>query len=414
MNKLNLHNLFLEQIKEYNPTKDDLSRFNYPTNVGTMGATTSSEWYEKMSSMILNELEVLKSQKMGKGIEYCKPCELSVTGTIKGDIESEKICVNKGLYYKKWDCPEGYGTYSVLSKEYGTTDWRVLYEMTKKLPTTKYIDPLTWFKDPQNLLTFLEITTAFIPVVGPFLSAGFGLGNAAIYYNQGNKKDAALSAFFALLPGLGSVGTKIVSKIGSKELGILSEKLIKNGLNETEGITKEFLEKNINKFTKKEVETLETIVKNKESLRSEIKNIPFKDPKKLTNYISSLKNKGIATATDVGINVGGVVAGLAAYPIFKKLNPGVREKLEKMGYNFDEIKSSFMSSGTTEDNMLMVSALNSGWTPDKDVPEKFQTKLYKQSVENMGKISSKELELSELESEDWQNTISNWEKELGI
>lgn len=370
---MKLHNLFLEQVKQYTPTKDDISKFNYPSNVGSMGAKNSSEWYEKMSSMMLNELEVLKIQKMGKGIEYCKPCELSVTGTIKGDIESEKICVNKSLYYKKWECPEGYGTYSVMMKEYGTSDWKVLTEMTKKLPTTKYVDPFfEFFKDPHNILTTLEIVTAFIPVYGIFISAGFGLANAELYYEEGKKQDAALSLFFAILPGLGHVGAKIVGNMSAKGLENLSEKLIKNGLTNTSELSQKFLEKNASKFNVDELNVLQKIVDNEVELKKMSKILT--DKKQLSKVVSNIKNKTKSSLTDIGVNLSGVPVGLSAYPLYKKLNPGVREKLEKMGINFDELKLKFGSSGSKEDNLLMLSALNSGWTPDQPIPEKYQTK----------------------------------------
>lgn len=255
-----------------------------------------------------------------------------------------------------------------------------------------YKDPLNslvqWFKDPHNTLTVLELASLAIPFIGVYVSAGFGLANAALYLKDGNKKDAAISAFFAFLPGLGAVGSKIVSKMGSKGLQELSEKLIKYGLNKPENITKEFLEKNASKFTKEELEVLENISKNEKVLKSEMAKVPLKNPKEISEFISVIKNKSKATAVDVGINVGGVAAGLSAYPLFKKLNPGVREKIEKGGWDFEEIKNSFFSSGTKEDNLLMIAALNDGWEPGKEVPEKYQTNNYKEMKSQSNEIGS--------------------------
>lgn len=250
-----------------------------------------------------------------------------------------------------------------------------------------YQDPLNWFKDPHNILTFFEVVTVFVPIIGPVLSAGFGLGNAALYLKEGDKKDAALSAFFAILPGLGSIGAKIVVKMGAKELEVLSEKLIQNGLKSADDVTKEFIEKNASKFTKEEIETLNGISKNKEALKNEISKIPVNDSKKLSEFISGIKNKTAANITDVGINVVGVASGLGAYPLFKTLNPGVKEKIEKMGYSFEDIKTSFLSSGSKEDNLLMLSALNNGWTPDQPVPEKYKTQKYKDSESKISTIT---------------------------
>ena len=52
-----------------------------------------------------------------------------------------------------------------------------------------------------EILDGLAIATFFIPVVGPFISLGIEVGNAALYYNEGDKEMAALAAAFALIPG---------------------------------------------------------------------------------------------------------------------------------------------------------------------------------------------------------------------
>ncbi len=51
-----------------------------------------------------------------------------------------------------------------------------------------------------GILDALAIGTFFIPVVGPFVSLGIEVGNAALYYNEGDKEMAALAAAFALIP----------------------------------------------------------------------------------------------------------------------------------------------------------------------------------------------------------------------
>lgn len=265
-----------------------------------------------------------------------------------------------------------------------------------------YIDPLTWFKDPHNLLMTLELVSAFIPIVGPVLSAGFGLGNAALYLKQGNKKEAALYAFFAILPGLGAVGAKITLKLGEEALEGLATKLITNGLSDETKLTKEFLEKNATKFTDDEIKVLEGVVDNKKFLENEAKSLTSMGEKELTKTLSSIKNKTASSAVDVGVNVLGAVAGEVSYPIYKFLKPGVREKVEKMGYSWEYLKFEFGSSGTTEDNKLLINALNSGWKPGTEVPEKFQTKSYKET-QNM----FKGLENQELLTYDERNNILN-------
>jgi hypothetical protein len=80
-------------------------------------------------------------------------------------------------------------------------------------------------------LMALQIATAFVPVLGPFLSAGFGLADAGLYYKQGRNKEAGMSAMFAMLPGIGSIVGKIpfIKILGSKGMKTLCKKLIRNG-----------------------------------------------------------------------------------------------------------------------------------------------------------------------------------------
>jgi hypothetical protein len=65
----------------------------------------------------------------------------------------------------------------------------------------------------------VAFASAFIPVVGPFISGGISLGNSAYHWSQGKQKDAAVEAFFALLPMLGKIpGVGNISKTLAKDL----------------------------------------------------------------------------------------------------------------------------------------------------------------------------------------------------
>jgi len=57
--------------------------------------------------------------------------------------------------------------------------------------------------NPHTLMTIAQIGTAFIPLVGPFISMGIGLADAAMYYNEGDKKTAGLIGVFSMIPGIG-------------------------------------------------------------------------------------------------------------------------------------------------------------------------------------------------------------------
>ena len=73
----------------------------------------------------------------------------------------------------------------------------------------------------------LQIGALFIPFVGPLVSGGIGLMDAAQYYNDGDTKMAGMVGMFALLPGVGSIVSKIpiVKTLGSKGMVELAKKL---------------------------------------------------------------------------------------------------------------------------------------------------------------------------------------------
>lgn len=59
--------------------------------------------------------------------------------------------------------------------------------------------------DPHLVLAIVGIGSAFIPVAGPFISAGIGLLDAGLYYKEGDKTSAGISAFFSILPFVGKI-----------------------------------------------------------------------------------------------------------------------------------------------------------------------------------------------------------------
>jgi hypothetical protein len=79
--------------------------------------------------------------------------------------------------------------------------------------------------DAHTLMTVLAIGTAFIPVAGPFISAAISLGDAALYYNEGDKKSAGLTAAFSMIPFIGKIPG--VKELGSKGMSLLASKISK-------------------------------------------------------------------------------------------------------------------------------------------------------------------------------------------
>ena len=89
--------------------------------------------------------------------------------------------------------------------------------------------------DPHDRNQLLSFAAAFVPVIGPALSLGIAAHDAKIYLQQGKKKEAGLSLFLALLPGMGAVVSKIpgVKQLGVKGMSTLGKKIIDGGRNLT-------------------------------------------------------------------------------------------------------------------------------------------------------------------------------------
>ena len=98
----------------------------------------------------------------------------------------------------------------------------------KNEPTNVSIDGFYNPKDKHKYLTILQIATSFTPYVGPLISAGIGLYDAKLYYDEGDKTAAGLTAAFSMLPFVGSIVLKIpaVKQLGVKGMALLSSKLI--------------------------------------------------------------------------------------------------------------------------------------------------------------------------------------------
>lgn len=84
--------------------------------------------------------------------------------------------------------------------------------------------------DPHTVLAVMGMASLFFPPVGPLLSSGFGLADAALYWREGKKKEAAIVTFFSLLPGIIKIVSKIpgIKELGSKGMSLLASKLLTN------------------------------------------------------------------------------------------------------------------------------------------------------------------------------------------
>jgi hypothetical protein len=134
--------------------------------------------------------------------------------------------------------------------------------------------PVIGVPDSHTIMTVLAIGTAFIPIVGPFISAGIGIADAAMYYNEGDKKTAGVVGALSILPFIGPVVSKIpgIKQLGKKGMSLLASKISKGGTN-LSSTEKEILkviekEKNlINAELKSASEILKPMGKNIDGLR---------------------------------------------------------------------------------------------------------------------------------------------------
>lgn len=120
-------------------------------------------------------------------------------------------------------------------------------------------DAWSWMKDQAHiLLPIAEIGSFFIPVIGPFLAMGFGLGDAALYAQEGDKTSAGITAAFSILPGIGGAIAKRIP--GIKQLG-------KEGM---EQLGKKVVGKEVGTLTKVEKEVLDGISKNPKLIKGSV------------------------------------------------------------------------------------------------------------------------------------------------
>lgn len=242
--------------------------------------------------------------------------------------------------------------------------------------------------DPHSQLVIASIATAFIPLIGPFISSGLMLADAALYASEGDTKNAGLNFMFALLPGVGSVIRKIpvIDRLGKKGMQVLSNKLINN-----------------TRLSQIESEVINSIKNNKEFIYQELSKYISQTAKNaakrtkdvvLKNKLSEIAKKGlqytgkaVAKTTKVGAKLATsitpyVAADYAYNKTYDKLQSNTPEiETKNDEWNWSTLKLAFGSSGSAEENIMLQKAYREGWRPGDVVPEKFRTELYKKNYE---------------------------------
>lgn len=221
--------------------------------------------------------------------------------------------------------------------------------------------------DPHTTMTILQIGTAFIPFIGPFISAGIGLADAAMYYKEGDTKTAGLIGVFSAIPGIGGLAAKMgLSKWSARALGEIGKKISLGS-----------------KLTSSEIQVVNRVAQYRQLIQTEMAKLGEKATIEAAK--SAAKQGLVKTAVvNTGKNVGKEIAkyGAAgvgyskAYDYAKSDTPKVKAAGEGLDWAF--VKDSFGSSGTAEDNKLLNQAWDAGWRPGQVVPQKFQLKKYQE------------------------------------
>jgi hypothetical protein len=209
------------------------------------------------------------------------------------------------------------------------------------------------YDNRHGLLDIASVGAAFIPIVGPFISIGLELGNAALYVSEGDNYSGGLALAFALIPG-GQLVRRIpaVKKLGRNGLSTLLKKAKNPKLVKT--------------LTKTEKEALEQINKNSKwvtltaakELSKKIANTAVKKMSlpQLVKFVYSFSKKypKIYNITTMGLQIGGI------WYSYDKLAQiyGIKNKSEG---NVNKSKNQNSGPYTTEGDPYQYRVVNGVW-----------------------------------------------------
>ena len=132
-----------------------------------------------------------------------------------------------------------------------------------------------------TVLAIAGIASAFVPYAGPFLSAGIGLYDAKLYYDEGDTKSAAITAAFSMIPFIGKIPG--VKELGAKGMALLGSKLAKGA-----AMGGKVLDKAVT-FSKSEIKVLNAIKQNEALVKQGLENASTKLSPSVVKSVESLK-----------------------------------------------------------------------------------------------------------------------------
>jgi hypothetical protein len=119
--------------------------------------------------------------------------------------------------------------YIVTERQYRVITEQNMSGWSRGLTSKQTSDTVKGWNDAYSNHTFLsilQIGTAFIPLIGTFLSAGIGLADAAKYLEEGDEKTAGLIALFSIIPGIGGLAAKLgLGPVSVKLMSSIAKKI---------------------------------------------------------------------------------------------------------------------------------------------------------------------------------------------
>jgi hypothetical protein len=132
-----------------------------------------------------------------------------------------------------------------------------------------------------TVLAIAGIASAFIPYAGPFISAGIGLYDAKLYYDEGDTTSAGITAAFSMIPFIGKIPG--VKELGAKGMALLGSKLAKGV-----AMGGKVLNKAVT-FSKSEIKVLTAIEQNGALIKQGLESASKKLPPTVVKSVESLK-----------------------------------------------------------------------------------------------------------------------------
>jgi len=209
-------------------------------------------------------------------------------------------------------------------------------------------------------------------IIGAFsgyteVAMAIGLLDAAMYKAEGDEYMAGLCVVIEMVPVLGPafMGTVKWTKAEAK---VLTGKL--TGKSSGTLTTREL--KIINHATENSARYSKPILN---SMRASLQSGKVGSTSARKKILAKLQKVAGSTTGKIAITLAQYATVIEFYDALAEAKGWKRE-----GVEFKDVKSWFLSDGSSKDNLLLAKCLESGWSPNQVVPVKFQTETYKQDL----------------------------------